>query len=69
MSGRWEERELAWHQTSTRNCPVCGRLVTRRSWVFDGGDGELAACSPECEELYFSYYQPTHGTLSGDAHH
>ena len=36
---------------------VCGRLIPRRSWVFDGGAGELSACSPDCEDLYESYLE------------
>ena len=41
-----------WHDTSVTYCQVCGRLIPRRAWVFDGGDGELRACDPECEDLY-----------------
>ena len=54
MSGRWVEFELAWHDTAVTHCDVCGRLIPRRAWVFDGGAGELRACEPACEELYFS---------------
>lgn len=65
--GAWVQRDLSWHDTGVLNCPVCGRLITRRYWPFDGGDGRLAVCSPDCEELYKSYWRPTHGVMSGDA--
>jgi hypothetical protein len=67
MTGHWVERALAWNETAVLNCAVCGRLITRRAWVFDGGAGDLQVCSPECEELYESYYVPTHGVISGEA--
>jgi hypothetical protein len=65
MTGHWEARELVWHDTDVLNCPVCGRLITARAWVFPEPDtgGELRACEPGCEELYFSYLKPTHGAL------
>jgi hypothetical protein len=68
MSGHWIERPLPWHETTVLNCPVCGRLITRRLWVFDGGAGDLHVCSPECEELYDSYWKPTYGVMEADAH-
>ena len=40
-----------------------GRLITRRSWVFDGGADEIAVCAPDCEELYESYWKPAYGAL------
>jgi hypothetical protein len=63
MTGHWEARTLAWHDTDVLNCRVCGRLITRRIWVFEDEDGELRVCTPECEELYESYLKPTHGAL------
>jgi hypothetical protein len=45
------------------NCRVCGRLVPRRAWVFDGGAGDLRACSPACEALYVSYWKPKYGVM------
>jgi hypothetical protein len=67
--GQWVERELSWHDTEVVNCPVCGRLITRRTWRFKAGEGTLAVCSPECEELYETYWKPTHGAMHGDANH
>jgi hypothetical protein len=61
MSGRWAEFELAWTDTNVRNCPVCGKLVTRRAWEFDA-----RVCEPECQQLYETYYGPTHGPLEVD---
>ena len=68
MSGHWVERSISWHDTAVLNCRVCGRLITRRWWAFDGGAGELHVCSPECEELYDSYWKPTYGVMGADAH-
>jgi hypothetical protein len=67
MSGQWVVRVLEWHNTDVLNCRICGRLITRRWWAFEGGAGELRACSPECEELYETYLKPTHGVMPADA--
>jgi len=34
--------------------------------VFDGGAGEVSACSPHCEELYESYWKPKYGVMEPD---
>lgn len=62
-TGRWVEREVSWHDTDVVQCAICGRLIPRRAWVFDGGGGEIAACAPDCEELYQSYWQPAYGVM------
>ena len=68
MSGHWVEFERSWHETEVVNCSVCGRLIPRRAWVFDGVEAPVTACSPECEELYFSYVVPEYGpTREGSA--
>jgi hypothetical protein len=41
-----------------------GRLIPRRAWVFDGGDGEFRSCAPDCEELYETYWRSTYGVMS-----
>jgi hypothetical protein len=69
LTGRWVERDLAWNYTDVLNCPVCGRLITRRAWSFDGGAGVLRVHGPDCEELYESYWKPTHGVMEPDADH
>ncbi len=68
-TGRWLELEQAWHDTDTVQCMVCGRLIPRHAWLFEGGAGELHACGPECQSLYESYWRPTYGTMEPDAHH
>jgi hypothetical protein len=68
-TGRWLELEQAWHDTDTVQCMVCGRLIPRHAWLFEGGAGELRACGPECQSLYESYWRPTYGTMEPDAHH
>ena len=45
MTGRWVEFEREWQDGDVVNCAVCGRLIPRRAWVFDGGLGELLACT------------------------
>ena len=67
--GRWVEPKRSWNDTNVVYCAVCGRLIPRRSWVFEGGAGELAACEPACEELYESYVKPTYGARARDADH
>ena len=47
MSGRFVELEHAWHETNVVHCGVCGTLIPRRAWVFDGGEGEAAAPTDE----------------------
>jgi hypothetical protein len=70
VKGRWVELDVAWHDTNVGHCSVCGRLVTRRAWVFDGGRGEIAVCEPDCEELYATYWKPTYGAMEAtDDHH
>jgi hypothetical protein len=58
---RWVELESRWYDTDTVQCDVCGRMLPRRAWTFDGGAGALGSCGPECEELYHSYVLPTYG--------
>jgi hypothetical protein len=64
VSGRWVEFERTWHDTGIVNCSVCGRLIPRRAWTFETGHGDVRACSKSCEELYFSYLEPTYGPLT-----
>jgi hypothetical protein len=64
-AGRWVELDKPWHETNVDHCPVCGKLIPRRAWVFDGGGSEVAACSPDCEDLYESYWKPTYRTEGG----
>jgi hypothetical protein len=61
--GRWIERRLPWHETGVGNCPVCGKLITTRAWEFETPEGVLQVCAPDCQQLYESYYRPTHGPL------
>ena len=61
--GHWVEFEIPWHETGVRNCPVCGKLVTRRAWQFRTAEGTLRVCDPDCEQLYESYFRPKHGPL------
>ncbi len=64
MTGeRWLELEHAWYDTQTVQCMVCGKLIPRRAWLFDGGAGEIRSCGPDCQSLYETYWQPTYGTL------
>jgi hypothetical protein len=63
MSGEWVERTRAWSDTSVDHCPVCGRLIPRRAWRFVDSVA-LEVCTPSCEELYETYYKPTHGALA-----
>ena len=61
-SGHWVEIERAWHETEIGHCRVCGRLITSREWRFESeAEGEIAVCDPSCEELYVTYWWPTHG--------
>jgi len=69
LTGHWVERKLEWNDTEVLNCPVCGRLITRREWAFDGGAGELRVHGPDCEELYTTYWRPTYGVMRPDEDH
>jgi hypothetical protein len=67
--GHWVEPKRAWNDTDVSYCQVCGRLVPRRFWVFEGGRGSVAACEPACEDLYENYLKPTYGALDNDEDH
>jgi hypothetical protein len=72
MSGRWVELEHSWHDTNVVHCRICGTLIPHQAWLFEGGAGEISACSMECEQLYESYWKPTYGLMrpeggAGDA--
>jgi len=64
-AGRWVELSHVWHDTKVLNCPVCGRLILRGAWEFDGGGGLLRVCEESCEELYESYWRGAHGIMKG----
>jgi hypothetical protein len=59
--GAWVELERSWTDTTVRNCPVCGKLITRRAWRFAAVEGALDVCEPSCQELYESYWWPNYG--------
>ena len=59
--GHWVDPQRSWNDTTVSYCQVCGRLIPRRSWVFADGPREIAACSPDCEDLYQDYLKPTYG--------
>jgi hypothetical protein len=61
--GHWIEIARHWNDTNVINCDVCGRLIPRRAWTFEGGDGSILSCSSDCEDLYESYVKPTYGVL------
>ena len=63
-SGHWVDHERPWHDTKTVSCPVCGKLIPRRSWEFADGDLPIRVCSPECEDLYLTYWRPRNGPLT-----
>jgi len=67
--GRWVDPVRSWHDTTVSYCQVCGRLIPRRSWVFDGGRGDVTACSPECEGLYEEYLKPEYGVINRNENH
>ena len=67
--GKWVELDYVWHETNVVNCPVCGKLIVRRVWTFDGGAGELRVCDPDCEELYEEYWRPAHGVMETSHDH
>ena len=49
----WQELAKTWHDTDVEYCDVCGNLLIRRMWVFEGRDGEtIRACREDDERLY-----------------
>lgn len=66
MNGRWQELGLAWHETNTVHCSVCGKLIPSRAWVFSDAAHEIAACGPDCEQLYETYWRPKYGAMKTD---
>ena len=67
--GSWKDPNKSWNDTSVTYCQVCGRLIPRRSWVFEGGKGLVRACGPDCEDLYEEYLKPTYGAIGTNADH
>ena len=67
--GAWVDPAKAWNDTSVAYCQVCGRLIPRRSWVFEGGAGPVKACDPDCEDHYEDYLKPAYGAMNHDADH
>ena len=63
MTGRWQELGRAWHETNVVHCSVCGKLIPRRAWIFADEAVEIAACGPDCQQLYETYWRPTYGAM------
>ena len=51
--GGWIEPNKSWNDTSVIYCQVCGRLIPRRSWVFEGGKGLVRAVLELKPDLWF----------------
>jgi hypothetical protein len=48
----WHALEKPWNDVSVEYCEVCGNLLVKRYWQFEGPGGEpVRACSEECETL------------------
>ena len=63
--GCWKDLDLPWHETNIMNCSLCGKMIPHRVWIVEVDDQEKEFCSPDCEQLYFEYWLPTHGKKSG----
>ena len=46
----WLELGKTWHDTNVEYCDVCGNLLIRRAWVFDGPDGRTVRACRESDE-------------------
>lgn len=59
LTGHFEDRPVVWHDVGVEHCQVCGRLLLRQVWLFDDAKrGQILACGPGCEELWFGYLEP-----------
>ena len=66
MTGNWLEPASSWYGRAPRSltATVCGRLIPRGAWVFAAGASTgAAACSPECEELYYRLRGQRYGAI------
>lgn len=67
----WRELEKPWSDTTVEYCDVCGNLVIRRCFEFQGVDGQLIrACREDDERLYHTllrYRQRYAASATGSA--
>jgi hypothetical protein len=64
VSGHWIERPIDWRGENVVYCRLCGRLLTRRVWLGEGGE---TFCEPGCQEDYVEYWLPRHAASAGAA--
>jgi hypothetical protein len=59
--GHWETITRDWWETTVRNCTVCGQMMAAQVWVCEDEGHTCNFCSPDCEELYYSYWKRKYG--------
>ena len=59
--GNWEVLNLDWWETKVQNCEFCGQMIPRRQWVSEHQGQRRVFHSPDCEQLWLSYWVPRHG--------
>ncbi len=59
--GRWVIPPVSYVEPMRIFCALCGRPIARRHWQAAPSGPTLPFCDPAHEELYVSYWLPTHG--------
>lgn len=60
-AGHWEAPPQPWWETRVVNCTICGQMIPRQRWVAEVEGVQRSFCSPDCEQLYRSYWLPKYG--------
>jgi hypothetical protein len=60
-TGEWTTPAVSYVEPLRIHCAFCGRPLARRHWRAEPAGETLPFCDPAHEELYISYWLPTHG--------
>ena len=63
-TGEWVMPPVSYVEPMRIFCALCGRPIARRHWRAKLAGKTLPFCDPGHEELYRTYWLPTHGTTA-----
>jgi hypothetical protein len=61
-TGKWITPSVSYVEPMRIFCALCGRPIARQYWRASPAGESLPFCDPAHEELYLSYWLPTHGS-------
>ena len=59
--GKWQDRNVTWHDQSMTYCVCCGLVIPKQYWEAEVEGEAQIFCNPDCERLYRDY------VLAGEA--